>query len=88
MTTEGLNISKGNHKVEIYTTPACAYCRMAKDYFERNNISYSEYDVSKDISKRQEMLDKTHQFGVPVIVINGKIVLGFDRTKINQLLGL
>ena len=74
--------------VEIYTTPGCAYCKMAKDYFKKNGVSYSEYDVSKDISRRQEMLDKTHQFGVPVIIINGKIILGFDRAKINQLLSL
>lgn len=66
----------------------CAYCKMAKDYFKKNGISYSEYDVSKDIPRRQELLDKTHQFGIPVIVINGKIILGFDRTKINHLLGL
>mgnify|MGYP001594669689 FL=1 len=74
--------------VEIYTTPGCAYCKMAKDYFKKSGVSYSEYDVSKDISRRQEMLDKTHQFGVPGIIINGKIILGFDRAKINQLLSL
>ena len=74
--------------VEIYTTPWCAYCKMAKDYFKKNNIVYAEYDVASDAVKRQEMLDKTHQMGVPVIVINGKIVIGFDRGKINQLLGL
>ncbi len=74
--------------VEIYTTPMCAYCKMAKDYFKKNGIAYSEYDVAKDAIRRQELLDKTHQFGVPVVVINGKIVLGFDRAKINKLLGL
>lgn len=76
------------NKVEIYTTPYCAYCKMAKEYFAKNNIEYSEYDVASDIVRRQEMLDKTHQFGVPVIIIDGKIVIGFDRPKINQLLGL
>ncbi len=80
--------SNNKNTVEIYTTPMCAYCKMAKDYFKKNGVSYSEYDVSKDISKRQEMLDKTHQFGVPVIVINGKIILGFDRAKIDKLLNL
>ncbi len=77
-----------NGMVEIYSTPSCVYCKMAKDYFKKNGIAYSEYDVSQDIGRRQEMLDKTHQFGVPVIVINGKIIIGFDRSKINQLLGL
>ena len=75
-------------KVEIYTTPYCAYCKMAKEYFAKNNINFTEYDVATDAAKRQEMLDRTHQFGVPVIVVDGKIIIGFDRPKINQLLGL
>ena len=77
-----------DHQVFIYTTPSCAYCKMAKEYFVKNNVAYSEYDVARDIVKRQEMLDKTHQFGVPVIEIDGKIVIGFDRPKISALLGL
>lgn len=81
-------ISKEADVVEIYGTPNCAYCKMAKEYFKKNGIAFIEYDVAKDAIKRQELLDKTHQYGVPVIVINGKIILGFDRAKINQLLGL
>ena len=77
-----------NHKVSIYTTPSCAYCHMAKEYFKKNDIAYSEYNVATDIQKRQEMLDKSHQFGVPVIDIDSKIVIGFDKPRINQLLGL
>ncbi|MEK7583385.1 MAG: glutaredoxin domain-containing protein [Patescibacteria group bacterium] len=76
------------HQVTIYSTPVCAYCHMAKEYFKKNNIAYTEHDVASDIAKRQEMLDKSHQFGVPVIDIDGKIVIGFDRPKINNLLGL
>ena len=76
------------HQVSIYSTPVCAYCHMAKEYFKKNNIAYTEYDVASNLQKRQEMLDKTHQFGVPVIEIDGKIVIGFDRPKINNLLGL
>lgn len=75
-------------KVEIYTTPWCAYCKMAKEYFKKNSVEYTEYDVANDVTKRQEMLDKTHQMGVPVIIIDGKVVIGFDRGKINQLLGI
>lgn len=74
--------------VEIYTTPNCAFCKMAKQYFKENNITYTEYDVMTDMAKRQEMLDKTHQFGVPVVVINGKIVIGFDQEKIDGFLGM
>ncbi len=75
-------------KVEIYSTPTCTYCRMAKEYFKKNNIDYIEYDVALDVAKRQEMLDRTHQMGVPVIIIDGKVVIGFDRVKINELLGI
>lgn len=75
-------------QVSIYSTPWCAYCKMAKEYFKKNNIAFTEYDVASDAAKRQEMLDKTHQMGVPVIIIDSKIVVGFDRGKINQLLGI
>lgn len=61
---------------------------MAKEYFKKNNIAYTEHDVARDLAKRQEMLDKSHQFGVPVIDIDGKIIVGFDKPKVNQLLGL
>ncbi len=74
--------------IEIYTTPWCAYCKMAKEYFKKNNVEYTEHDVAEDPVKRQEMIDKTHQMGVPVIIINGQIVVGFDREKINELLKL
>ena len=76
------------HTVSIYSTPSCAYCHMAKEYFKKNNIAYTEYDVASNLQKRQEMLDKSHQFGVPVVEIDGKIVIGFDKPKITQLLGL
>ena len=75
-------------KVEIYTTPWCAYCKMAKEYFKKNDIVYTEHDVANDAIKRQEMIDKTHQMGVPVIIIDGQIVIGFDREKIAGLLNL
>ncbi|MBI2063101.1 MAG: thioredoxin family protein [Candidatus Yanofskybacteria bacterium] len=74
--------------VEIYTTPWCAYCKMAKEFFKKNNVEYTEHDVANDMAKRQEMLDKTHQMGVPVIIINGQIIIGFDREKISESLKL
>ena len=76
------------NKLEIYTTPWCAYCKMAKEYFKKNNVEYTEHDVTNDPAKRQEMIDKTHQMGVPVIIIDGQIIIGFDRGKIDELLGL
>lgn len=76
------------NKITIYTTPYCAYCKMAKEYFKSKDVQYEEYDVMSDVAKREEMVKKSGQLGVPVIDINGKIVIGFDKPKINQLLGL
>ena len=75
-------------KVTIYSTPYCSYCKMAKEYFKSKNIDYQEHDVMSDVAKREEMVKKTGQMGVPVIDIDGKIVIGFDRPKINEYLGI
>ena len=75
-----------NNKIQIYTTPACPYCHMAKEYFKSKNLPYEEFDVMKDVQKRQEMVTESAQMGVPVIKINGKIVIGFNKTKINELI--
>lgn len=61
---------------------------MAKEYFRSKGFDYEEYNVATDIEKQKEMINKTGQFGVPVIDIDGKIVIGFDRTKINELLNI
>ena len=74
------------NSVKIYTTPYCHYCKMAKEFFKSKNIQYEEYDVMQDIKRRDEMIAKTGQLGVPVIEINGKIVIGFDRAKVIEYL--
>jgi len=74
--------------IKIYTTPTCAYCKMAKEYFKSKGLGYEEYNVAADIAKQKEMIEKTGQFGVPVTDIDGKIVIGFDRAKINELLNI
>ncbi len=77
------------HKVEIYSTPNCHFCAMAKEYFKENNIAYTNYDVAADAEKRMEMVDKSGQLGVPVIVINDMdVVVGFDKPYVAKLLGL
>lgn len=76
-------------KIEIYTTPTCVYCKMTKEFFKENNVEYLEYDVFKDKTRAQEMIDKTGMFAVPVIVVDGKdTVVGFDRKKLQELLGI
>jgi glutaredoxin 3 len=75
-------------KVTIYSTPWCTYCKMAKDYFKEKKVEYSDHDVSADEKARTEMLSKSNQSGVPVIDIDGTLVVGFDKDRINELLGL
>ncbi len=70
--------------IKIYTTPTCVYCKMAKEYFKSHDLQYEEYDVTKDRSKLDEMVAKSHQMGVPVIDIDGTVMVGFDRDYIEQ----
>jgi len=72
--------------VTIYTTPTCGYCNLAKDYFNKNNISFTEYNVAQDPNKAEEMVRKSGQMGVPVIDVNNKIIVGFNQTAIEQAL--
>ncbi len=75
-------------KVSIYTTSSCIYCRKAKDLFQKHNISYTEYNVMTDVVKRDEMIKRTGQMGVPVIEIDEALIVGFDEHKIRELLGI
>ena len=75
-------------KVTIYSTPTCVYCKMAKEFFAKNNVAYEEHDVASDLTAREEMVNKSHQLGVPVIDIDNQIVVGFDQRTIEGLLGL
>ena len=72
--------------VIMYSTPSCGFCRMAKSYFQQNKIPFTEYNVASNSEKAQEMVSKSGQMGVPVIDINGKIFVGFDRAAIAQAL--
>ncbi|KKU50462.1 MAG: Glutaredoxin-like protein, YruB-family [Parcubacteria group bacterium GW2011_GWA1_47_10] len=74
--------------VTIYSTPTCHFCHMAKEFFKENNVAYTEYNVASNLEKRQEMMEKSGQMGVPVIVIGDEITVGFDRPKIAKMLGL
>ncbi|MGC9611202.1 MAG: glutaredoxin domain-containing protein [Minisyncoccia bacterium] len=75
-------------KVIIYSTPNCVFCKMAKAFFQANEVKYEEKDVAADIPAQKEMISKSGQMGVPVIDIDGKIVVGFDKGKITELLNL
>ena len=72
--------------VVIYTTPTCGYCRVAKDYFKKENIPFSEYDVAADRRRADEMLRKSGQMSVPVIDVHGKVIIGFNKPEIEKAL--
>ena len=74
--------------VVIYSTPSCHFCHMAKDYFKANNVPYTEYNVAADLAKRKEMVEKSGQMGVPVMIIGDDLIVGFNQSKVAQLLGL
>jgi glutaredoxin-like YruB-family protein len=72
----------------IYSTPTCGHCRRAKEWFKEKNIIYEEVDVSRDRTKAEEMIQKSGQSTVPVIEIDGKILVGFDAGEISKELGI
>lgn len=85
-------VRKNMVEVTIYSTPTCGYCTLAKDFLQEKGVQYKEIDVSVDQQKAQEMVEKTGQMGVPVIIINKdgqeEILVGFDQVQLTNLLGI
>ena len=75
-------------RVIVFSTPTCSFCNMAKKYFREKGIRFKDVDVSRDQAAARDMVRRSGQSGVPVIDIGGKIIVGFDRPKINKLLGI
>jgi glutaredoxin 3 len=75
-------------KVKIYSLPTCPYCHKAKAFLDAYNIGYEEVNVATDKEGMEEMMSKTGQMSVPVIEIDDQVIVGFDRKKISELLGL
>ncbi len=76
------------HTVTVYSTPTCSWCHAVKDYLTSRQVSFADIDVSVDVAKAREMVTKSGQYGVPVLDIDGEIVVGFDRERIRSLLGI
>lgn len=74
--------------VKIYSTPTCPWCIRVKQFLKDNNITFEDYDVSTDRLKADEMVKKSGQIAVPVIDIEGVIIVGFDKERIKTALGL
>ena len=73
-------------KVTIYSTPSCGYCQVAKEWMKRENIEFEDVDVAANANRRQELFEKSGQIGVPVIDVDGQLMVGFDRSKVQEFL--
>ena len=73
-------------KIKIYSTNTCPYCTMAKEYFKEKKIEFEDIDVSQDQKAAHEMVEKSGQMGVPVIMIDDEIIIGFDKPKIEKII--
>lgn len=74
--------------VKLYTTSTCPWCVKTKEFFRENNVKYNEVNVGLDEKARNEMFDKSGQFGVPVTDVNGTIIVGYDKEALKKALGL
>ncbi|MBI3572427.1 glutaredoxin family protein [Candidatus Kaiserbacteria bacterium] len=74
--------------VTIYSTPTCHFCQMTKEFLNEHHIPYTDYDVAHDLVKRQEMIQKSGQMGVPVIYVGDEMIIGFDKERLASALGV
>jgi glutaredoxin-like YruB-family protein len=88
MRRDALGMIQLMKQVIMYSTPTCVYCKMAKQFFTEHGVQYAEHNVADDLVARAEMVEKSHQLGVPVIDIGGEIFVGFDRGGIARALGI
>lgn len=72
--------------VIVYSTPTCSYCNMVKDYFKKQRVPFTDYNVAQNLAKADEMVKKSGQMGVPVVDIHGKIIVGFNQSEIDKAL--
>lgn len=75
-------------EVKVYSTPACPWCKKVKQFLKDNAIEYQDLNVAADSAARNEMVSKTHQMAVPVTLIDGETVLGFNEKQLREKLGL
>lgn len=75
-------------KIKVYSTPTCHYCQMLKEFLNSKGVAFENFDVSSDLGKRKEMMDKSGQMGVPVVFVDEEMVVGFNEEKLTELLGL
>lgn len=74
--------------VKVYSTPTCPYCRLTKDFLKEKGIAFSDIDVAADPSAANEMVKKSGQMGVPVIEVNGSVIVGWNKGALEEALGM
>jgi len=74
--------------IKIYSTPTCGFCKQAKEFLAENNVPFEDYNVAADAEKRNELVEKSGQMGVPVIDVDGQILIGYDRATLAKLAGI
>lgn len=73
-------------EIKVYSTPTCPWCHKAKEFLKEKNVEFEDFDISSDEKARNEVLDKSGQMGVPVLDIDGEIIIGFDQEAIEKAL--
>ena len=73
-------------EVKVFSTPTCPYCKMAKTYLDEQGVKFKDFDVTQDAAAKDEMIQKSGQMGVPVITVDGDLVIGFDRERLDSLI--
>jgi len=81
-----VEVEMADKKVVIYSTPTCPYCHRAKEYLKEKEIDFTDYNVAEDRARTEEMINKSGQMGVPVIIVDGEIMVGFNQALLDKLL--
>jgi len=79
---------KSQTKIRVFSAPGCPYCYTLKEFLKSHNFEFEDIDVSTNENAAKEMVEKSGQMGVPVVEIDGEIVVGFDKEKIVELLNI
>ena len=74
--------------IKVYSTPTCPYCHMLKDFLKEKGVEFQDINVAEDVEAAKQMVEKSGQMGVPQTEINGKIIIGFDKSAIEKELGI
>ena len=86
--TKAAKSNKKQAKVKVYTTSTCPWCMKTKEFLKAHNVKYEEVNVGEDEKARNDMFEKSGQFGVPVTDVNGTIIVGYDKEALKKALAL